>query len=370
MGEGEFILNNASFEIAQGQLVSVIGGRGSGKSTLLQLLGGVLVLPKDSGLLFMPPHGRVLHVSFDPMIFYSKTLMENLCFGPSDGADEDPERVKRICRRLGLNKDLLEEISEVVGDMKNGAKPGDKENHGGTARSVAKRSDALLKASAGALLSHTDRYLIHLARALVMNPEVLIIHKPLSNFDDLHGGRVLELLREFVDMRGVEKPVHGRRLQRPRTCIFSVSDLTGIKLVDRVLQIQGGKVEEADVAGLELMEQVAKELFAMLDDNGDGSVSRDEFIRLASTSSKAAELMGFTEVVANGNAEEVRKILGDTFEFADSGGSGGINFQELVFFLRSRLLDKIPTGTTEYSTKSETWAVPDIPLETRLPTSK
>merc|ERR1719191_534815 len=55
-------------------------------------------------------------------------------------------------------------------------------------------------ANNGALMPHTDRCLLHLARALVMNPEILVVHKPVMNFDRFHAKRILTLLREFVDL--------------------------------------------------------------------------------------------------------------------------------------------------------------------------
>merc|ERR1712046_509579 len=60
-----------------------------------------------------------------------------------------------------------------------------------------------------------------LARAFVMNPEVLMMHKPLEPFDEEDKDKILGLLRSFVDDRGLALPDWERRLRRPRTLFFT-----------------------------------------------------------------------------------------------------------------------------------------------------
>ena len=56
-------------------------------------------------------------------------------------------------------------------------------------------------------------------------PEVLVLHCPSKHFDPEYTARLLNLLREFVDQRGLEfdEPVRERR---PRTCFMSTSART------------------------------------------------------------------------------------------------------------------------------------------------
>merc|ERR1719469_120460 len=51
--------------------------------------------------------------------------------------------------------------------------------------------------------SKTDCQKLSLARALTVNPDVLCLHKPTSNFDEYTARRVLALLRKFVSSRGI-----------------------------------------------------------------------------------------------------------------------------------------------------------------------
>ena len=53
-------------------------------------------------------------------------------------------------------------------------------------------------------LALSDRKLIQLARALIFDPEVLVIHFPTTFFADEQRRVVMSALRDFVDNRGLE----------------------------------------------------------------------------------------------------------------------------------------------------------------------
>merc|ERR1712232_1228758 len=80
----------------------------------------------------------------------------------------------------------------------------------------------LTSIDANELLSYTDRCLIHIARAFVMNPEMIVVHKPLGHFDSRQEVVMVEALREYVNNRGVQKPEYDHDKRRPRTCIYSM----------------------------------------------------------------------------------------------------------------------------------------------------
>lgn len=198
-------------EIPQGALVTFVGHRGEGKSTLLKVVGGV-ILPRikhDHELvLFMPGHLRVLHVSQEPL-FFRGSLFENLVYGLGQvEASTEMPRVLKICERLGIPEDVLRLIE-------NG-------------KSVDRWSK---------VLSHTAMHLIHLARALVSNFEVLCVHKPTLAFDESTSRRVMELLVEFVRERGVLQDPATTQLRRPRTCLTTSSKLLGLDFADVIFHV-------------------------------------------------------------------------------------------------------------------------------------
>jgi len=71
------------------------------------------------------------------------------------------------------------------------------------------------------MLSNTEAKRIHLARAFITNPHVLVTHRPFDEIDDADVNKYLDTLREFVDHRGLEMGEIVMQNFRPRTCFFS-----------------------------------------------------------------------------------------------------------------------------------------------------
>lgn len=327
------VLKSASFVLEQGHLITVTGDRGCGKATLLQIIGGPLTLSGDShglGKLFIPPHLRVLHVTYLPEFVSGKGILENLCFGPSDGVDEDPKRVLAICSRLGLSAELLKVLEAEAHAAIEGSSLNAEE------ASLVKKS-LELTAKNGSLMSHTDRCLLHLARALVMNPEVLVLHKPLTHFDRFHAKRVLQLLREFVDLRGIEKPAVGRRLRRPRTCIYSASAAEGTDLADTVLQITDGLITCADSENLNRLQTRCTKVFSMLDEDGDSQMSLEEFQKYAPQVPWLMKLLGISQQQSKCTSEELDHLLAPIFADAATNCNQFLDVDEFTHFLQRRL---------------------------------
>jgi ABC-type multidrug transport system fused ATPase/permease subunit len=210
------LLKNISVTFQQGNLIGIMGPPSSGKGTFLELLGGVLEL--EQGTMFIPPHLRVLHVSRQAYVI-AGTVADNLFFGVTGvpGQAQRPEELDqaqrdrgfRICQRLRFPKRLMDMATNYQG-----------------------RGMDL-----GLALSRTDKKLIHLARAFIYNPEVIVIHTPGMYFDKENKARVIQLLKEFVRQRGVEMDPATRLRRRPRTCIFSTYDISDMTFVDQMLTL-------------------------------------------------------------------------------------------------------------------------------------
>jgi len=190
----------------QGSLVTIIGPMGQGKSTLLKLVGGSILWRESQDVkVFVPPHLRRVHVPPDCVLF-DGTLLENLTFGCVSPADADRSRVERICSKMGIGKNVIDML------------------------------DSTEKLTWRQMLSNTQRRLLNLARALISNPELLVIHSPMEAFTDTIQVQVLALLREFTNHKGVES--HSEfELRRPRTCFISCNHVQNARLCDKVFHV-------------------------------------------------------------------------------------------------------------------------------------
>jgi len=206
-------LSHVDMEMPQGYIYAFVGPRAGGKSTLLYILGGWILpdpLDEKDGHCFIPPHLRVLHITHEPH-FFMGTLLQNLTFGVQREQDGRLDRVVAICRRLDIPEQVLKRIEgNEIEDWSN-------------------------------FFSHTQRVLLHIARALISNPEVLCIHKPTMAFGIEISKHVLAVLKEFVYNRGVELDPATAHFRRPRTAIFTAASLSAMSHADHVFLVDSSK---------------------------------------------------------------------------------------------------------------------------------
>jgi ABC-type multidrug transport system fused ATPase/permease subunit len=189
----------------QGHFTALVGPEGEGKSTLLKMLGGV-ILPTP-GALFVPSHLRVLHVAKEDL-FFKASLYDNLTFGciPGD-SDAELKRVCTICSRLGLPEDMMALVRQ------------------GSEGTVL---------TWGEVISQSQKSILGLARAVITNPELMCIHKPIMAYNEETSKVVLDMLKQFCIDKGVEQELESRHVRRPRTCIITAAKASSVKVADFV----------------------------------------------------------------------------------------------------------------------------------------
>ena len=150
----EDILENFSVEIARHEFVTILGPSGCGKTTTLRLIGG-FELPDSGRILFdgeditsLPPYKRRLNTVFQKYaLFPHMDVFDNVAFGLS---------IKKVDKKI---------IKEKVGDILKLVNLKGFEN-----RNISS-------------LSGGQQQRIAIARALVNEPEVLLLDEPLGALD-------------------------------------------------------------------------------------------------------------------------------------------------------------------------------------------
>ncbi|GHH78403.1 arginine ABC transporter ATP-binding protein [Kitasatospora indigofera] len=168
------VLQDINLEIAQGEVVVLIGPSGSGKSTLCRTINRLETV--DSGTITidgrpLPAEGRELarlraevgmvFQSFN--LFAHKTVLENVVLGQV--------KVRKVPRAQAEAK--ARELLERVG--------------------VAAQADKL-----PAQLSGGQQQRVAIARALAMNPKVMLFDEPTSALDPEMINEVLEVMRNLA----------------------------------------------------------------------------------------------------------------------------------------------------------------------------
>ncbi|MBE7454184.1 MAG: ABC transporter ATP-binding protein [Kofleriaceae bacterium] len=206
----EPVLRGVSLEVPRGHTVAIVGATGSGKSTLIKLLarlyevggGRILVDGVDvRDLEVAELRRRVTVVSQDAALF-AGSVYDNLALGAvAAGRTASREEVARAVTRVGLDRLLArrpEGLDAPVGDR-------------------------------GAAFSAGERQLLAFARALVRDPEILVLDEATAHVDP----EAEELIESGVS-----------ELMRGRTTLVIAHRLSTIRHADQIVVLDRGRVAE------------------------------------------------------------------------------------------------------------------------------
>ncbi|UPK75132.1 sulfate ABC transporter ATP-binding protein [Nocardioidaceae bacterium SCSIO 66511] len=214
---GDFVaLDDVSVSIPSGQLTALLGPSGGGKSTLLRIIAGLETA--DSGLVEiegtdatkLPPQKRNVGFVFQHYaVFKHLSVAKNVAFGleiRSPGRTRIPGTSKRRSDQARIRK-RVDELLELV--------------------HLSQFSDRL-----PAQLSGGQRQRMALARALAVEPTVLLLDEPFGALD----AKVRKELREWL--RRLHDDVHV-------TTVFVTHDQEeAMEVADEIVVINDGRIEQ------------------------------------------------------------------------------------------------------------------------------
>lgn len=197
---GKEVLQDISFQVRQGETIGIIGATGSGKSTLAQLLcrfydhtnGKIYLFGKEIETL--SPFFLREHIGFveQKATLFSGTLRKNMQLKKKDATDEEIWKALDIAqarefveeKKEGLNLEILQKGSNLSGGQRQRLS---------IARALVGNPDILiLDDSASALDFATDAKLRHAIRTHTKNQTVLIISQRVSAIYDANHILVME----------------------------------------------------------------------------------------------------------------------------------------------------------------------------------
>lgn len=174
-GSSEFIaVNNISLEIKQGQLTTLLGPSGCGKTTTLRMVAGFEfptsgdILLGEQSVVNVPPNKRDIAMMFQSYaLFPHLTIYENIAYGL---------KIKK------LSKEEIKKRTDTVIDLMQ-------------LRGMESRYPAQV--------SGGQQQRIALARAVVIEPKVLLFDEPLSNLDAKLREYMRDELRKLQQRLGI-----------------------------------------------------------------------------------------------------------------------------------------------------------------------
>jgi ABC-type multidrug transport system fused ATPase/permease subunit len=203
-GVGRPVLEDVDLEVEAGQTIALIGHTGSGKTTLTSLVarfydvtsGRVLIDGADvRDLKLESLRSEIGVISQDPFLF-SATVRENIAFGKTDATDEEIREAARLAQADEFVDRLPDGYDTVIGER-------------------------------GITLSGGQRQRIAIARALIVDPRILILDDATASVDATTEARIRLGLREA--MRG-------------RTTLIIAHRLSTIALADEIVVLDRGRI--------------------------------------------------------------------------------------------------------------------------------
>lgn len=177
---GGDIIKNINLTLCKGNMLGILGANGAGKSTLLKVLMGILkaqkgnVFFKDKPLLSLDRREiakKIAYIPQDPVFAFPFTVSEVILMGRAP-------YIGRFEFEREMDREAAERAMVTVG--------------------ISHLKDRLITET-----SSGERQLASIARALVQEPEVMILDEPATFLDIRHRNEIMKLLRKLREERGI-----------------------------------------------------------------------------------------------------------------------------------------------------------------------
>lgn len=201
---GEPVLDNISFVIEPGQTVALLGATGSGKSTIINLIprfydvdeGAVRIDGYDVRDVTLQSLRKQIGIVLQETNLFDGTIRENIAFGCPDASDEAIERAARAAEAHDFIMSFPDGYDTHVGER-------------------------------GVNLSGGQKQRIAIARALLMDPAILILDDATSSVD---------LATEYRIQKALAN------LMRGRTSVIVAQRVATVLNADQIIVLDKGRI--------------------------------------------------------------------------------------------------------------------------------
>ena len=202
----EYVLKNISFEVKKGQTIALVGATGAGKSSIINLIsrfyeinqGHIYVDGTDIREYELGTLRKHIGVVLQDVFLFSNSIYQNITLG---NPSITREQVLEAAEHVGARK-FIERLP------------------GGLDYNVMER---------GSTLSVGQRQLISFVRAMVYDPEILILDEATSSVDT----ETEELIQESIE-----------KMMKGRTSIVIAHRLSTIQKADQIIVLHKGEIVE------------------------------------------------------------------------------------------------------------------------------
>ncbi len=200
------VIKNLSLDVKQGQMIAIVGHTGAGKTTIINLLmrfydpqaGSIKIDGKDITEVSRESLRKAFAMVLQDTWLFGGTIYENLVYGNKNACRED---VIKACKNAKIHS-YIESLSDGYDTVLN-------EN--------------------GMNISQGQKQLLTIARAMLLNSEMLILDEATSNVDTRTEMQIQSAMRQ---------------LMKNKTCFVIAHRLSTIQAADLILVMESGDVKE------------------------------------------------------------------------------------------------------------------------------
>ncbi len=200
------IINNFNLQVEPGKMIAIVGKTGAGKTTLINLL--MRFYDVDAGEIAVDGNNinevtrKSLRKSYamvlqDTWLFHG-TIFENIAYGKENATMEDVVRVAKAAKIDGFIRRLPEGYNTILSDD-------------------------------GTNISKGQKQLMTIARAMLLDANMLILDEATSNVDTRTEIQIQQAMRKLMENK---------------TCFVIAHRLSTIRNADRILVVDSGEVVE------------------------------------------------------------------------------------------------------------------------------
>jgi subfamily B ATP-binding cassette protein MsbA len=200
------VLDNIDFDMPSGSLTALVGTSGSGKSTIAGLTasfihpkkGKILVDDIDMKEVSLNSFRSQLGVVLQDDFLFEGTIRDNILFSRPDASEDDIQSAIRHAHVNEFTDRFPDKLDTLIGER-------------------------------GVKLSGGQRQRLAIARALLVNPRVLILDEATSSLDTESESFIQESLKYLL---------------KGRTTLVIAHRLSTIRQADQILVVERGRIEE------------------------------------------------------------------------------------------------------------------------------
>ncbi|MFC2061252.1 ABC transporter ATP-binding protein [Elusimicrobiota bacterium] len=202
----DYVLENICFKVRKGEIVAFVGPSGAGKTTIVNLVarffdpqkGRIIIDGTDLRKYSIKSLRQKMAFVMQDVILFNMSVKDNICYGLGDFTQAEVKKYAQAANAHEFIKDLPHGYDTIVGER-------------------------------GVKLSGGQKQRISIARALIKDPQILILDEATSHLDT----ESEQLVQEAMD-----------NLMKSRTTLAIAHRLSTVRKADKIIVLKNGRIIE------------------------------------------------------------------------------------------------------------------------------